>query len=81
MIGWMAARMVSSICGLSVSLVKTLTPLAMAPVNDAVSIVTWTLPLCPTGTRLSKSTTVQPQAGRTSVISRGAVPSFLIMKS
>ena len=26
-------------------------------------------------------TTVQPQAGRTSVISRGAVPSFLIMKS
>ena len=46
-----------------------------------MSTTTCTLPLWPGAIVLSKSATVQPQAGRTSVIWSGAVPSLRITKS
>ena len=60
---------------------KTLTPLEIGPLKVLESTTACTLPVAPGLMTLSKSATVQPQAGWTLVIWRSASPSFLIRKS
>src|SRR5687767_14935994 len=52
--------------------------LEMGPAKFIVSTFAETLPVAPGLTTLSNSATVHPQAGRAAMISRSAVPVFLI---
>ena len=67
--------------GLVGSFDRTVIVFAIGPWKSIVSSSAWTLPLAPGAIFLSKEATVQPQAGRTSLISRSAWPWFSITKS
>src|SRR5215510_6887209 len=69
------------ICGRSGSLETTSTDFEIGPEKLLVSTLVWTLPSAPGLITLSKEETVQPQEGRSLVITRSEPPTLRITKS